>query len=60
MLLETPEHDRYGYVEAPEVSVLHASPGKVSALSQAHVMVRMHCLGVEESATFIRKVAEER
>lgn len=60
VLLETPEHEHYGYVEAPEVSVLHGSPDKVSALTQAHAMIRMHCLGVEESATFIRRVAEER
>ncbi|WP_406355904.1 helix-turn-helix transcriptional regulator [Streptomyces sp. NBC_01635] len=44
VLLETPEHDHYGYVEAPEVSVLHASPEKVSALTQTHAMIRMHCL----------------
>lgn len=60
VLLETPDHEQYGYVEAPEVSVLYASPGKVSALTQAHAMIRTHCLSVEESATFIRKVAEER
>lgn len=60
VLLETPEHEQCGYVEAPEVSVLHSSPNKVSALTQAHAMIRMHCLGVEESATFIREVAEEQ
>ncbi|MFB7652235.1 MULTISPECIES: helix-turn-helix domain-containing protein [unclassified Streptomyces] len=60
VLLETPEHEHYGYIEAPEVSVLQSSPAKVSALTQAHAMIRMHCLSVEESATFIRKVAEER
>ncbi|MFE9608545.1 helix-turn-helix domain-containing protein [Streptomyces sp. NPDC006012] len=60
VLLETPEHEQYGYIEAPKVSVLHASPGNVSALTQAHAMIRMHSLSVEESATFIRKVAEER
>ncbi|GAA2576988.1 MULTISPECIES: helix-turn-helix domain-containing protein [Streptomyces] len=59
VLLETPEHEHCGYVEAPEVSVLHVRPDKVSALTQAHAMIRMHCLGVDESATFIRKVAEE-
>ncbi|MGW7382140.1 helix-turn-helix domain-containing protein [Streptomyces sp. NPDC054794] len=60
VLLETPEHEHYGYIEAPEVSVLHASLGKVSALAQAHAMIRMHSLSVEESATFIRRVAEKR
>ncbi|MFG3100347.1 helix-turn-helix domain-containing protein [Streptomyces sp. NPDC048182] len=60
VLLETPDHEHCGYIEAPEVSVLHSTPEKVSALTQAHAMIRTHCLSVEESATFIRKVAEER
>ncbi|MGW4021367.1 helix-turn-helix domain-containing protein [Streptomyces sp. NPDC005009] len=59
VLLETPEHDMLAYVEAPEVSVLHASPEKVSALNQRHAMIRMHALSIEESAEFIRRVAEE-
>lgn len=59
VLLETPEHDMLAYVEAPEVSVLHANPSKVSALNQRHAMIRMHALSIEESAQFIRRVAEE-
>ncbi|MFE7774013.1 helix-turn-helix domain-containing protein [Streptomyces sp. NPDC057445] len=59
VLLETTDHDRYAYVEAPETSALHSEPGKVSALAEAHGMIRMQALSVEESADFIREVAEE-
>jgi hypothetical protein len=37
----------------------HADPDKVSDLAQVHGMIRMQAFGVEESAAFIRKVAEE-
>ncbi|MFI6930043.1 helix-turn-helix domain-containing protein [Streptomyces sp. NPDC050287] len=59
VLLETAEHERFAYVEGPETSVLHADGDKVSSLAQAHGMIRMQALGVEESAAFMRKVAEE-
>lgn len=59
ILLETAEHERFAYIEGPETSVLHADAGKVSDLAQVHGMIRMQALGVEESAAFIRKVAEE-
>ncbi|MFF0040524.1 hypothetical protein ACFYRG_30560 [Streptomyces mirabilis] len=39
--------------------MLHAAPGKVSYLAQVHGMIRMQAFGVEESAAFISKVAEE-
>ncbi|MDQ1047996.1 Scr1 family TA system antitoxin-like transcriptional regulator [Streptomyces sp. V4I2] len=59
VLLEAVDHERFAYVEGPETSVLHADADKVSDLAQVHGMIRMHALGVEESAAFIRKVAEE-
>jgi hypothetical protein len=59
VLLETAEHDHFAYVEGPETSVLHAGANKVSDLAQVHGMIRMQALGVEESAAFIRRVAEE-
>lgn len=59
ILLETTDHERLAYVEGPETSVLHADAGKVSDLAQVHGMIRMQALGAEESAAFIRKVAEE-
>ncbi|WP_327661950.1 MULTISPECIES: helix-turn-helix domain-containing protein [unclassified Streptomyces] len=58
-LLETVDHERYAYVEGPETSVLYADGDKASALTTAHGMIRMHALSPEESAEFIRKVAEE-
>ncbi|MET7744001.1 helix-turn-helix transcriptional regulator [Streptomyces sp. NPDC005385] len=58
VLLETAEHEHLAYVEGPEMSMLHASPDKVSALTQRHGMIRMHALSIEESAKFIREVAE--
>ncbi|MGW7361878.1 helix-turn-helix domain-containing protein [Streptomyces sp. NPDC054841] len=59
VLLETEDHQRFAYVEAPETSALYSEPGTVSALTEAHGMIRMQALGVEESADFIRRVAEE-
>ncbi|POX48866.1 helix-turn-helix transcriptional regulator [Streptomyces sp. Ru72] len=59
ILLETADHERLAYVEGPETSVLHSEADKVSDLAQVHGMIRMQALGVEESAAFIRKVAEE-
>lgn len=59
ILLETNDHQRYAYVEAPCTNALHASGKEVSDLTQAHGMIRMQALGVEESAEFIRKLAEE-
>jgi transcriptional regulator with XRE-family HTH domain len=59
VLLESPEHDVLAYVEGPEASVMHTSPDKVSSLSQRHAVIRMHALSIEESAEFIRRVAEE-
>ncbi|MFD7442546.1 helix-turn-helix domain-containing protein [Streptomyces sp. NPDC059909] len=59
ILLETPEHERFAWAEGQETSALYAEPGKVSGLTQAHDMIRRHALCVEDSAEFIRKVAEE-
>lgn len=59
VLLETPEHEHYGYVEGHETGALYGDPGKVSALTARHGMIRMHALSVEESTGFIRKVAQE-
>ncbi|MFZ3568613.1 helix-turn-helix domain-containing protein [Streptomyces sp. BH097] len=57
-LLETADHEHYAYVEGPETSTLYADPDKVSALTRSHDMIRMHALSPEDSAEFIRKVAE--
>ncbi|MFE6333833.1 helix-turn-helix domain-containing protein [Streptomyces sp. NPDC057798] len=60
VLLQTKEHEHYGYVEGQETGALYADPDKLNALTQRHGMIRMQALNVEESARFIRKVAEER
>lgn len=59
VLLETPDHEHYAYVEGQRTSALYAAPDKISELTQRHGMIRMHALCVEDSAEFIRKVAEE-
>ncbi|WP_051966959.1 helix-turn-helix domain-containing protein [Kitasatospora mediocidica] len=59
VLLENAEHEQFAYVEGQETGVLYSDPAKVSALTQRHGMIRMQALGVEASARFIRKVAEE-
>ncbi|MFE6165074.1 helix-turn-helix domain-containing protein [Streptomyces sp. NPDC056486] len=59
VLLETPEHEHYAYSEVQTTSALYADTAKVSELTQRHGMIRLHALSVEESADFIRKMAEE-
>lgn len=60
VLLETTDHDQFAYVEGPETAVLYSDPATVSALTQRHGMIRMQALGIEDSARFIRKAAEEQ
>jgi len=59
VLLETEEHEYYGYAEGQETGALYSTPEKISVLTQRHGMIRAQALGTEESAQFIRKVAEE-
>ncbi|MDI2129097.1 helix-turn-helix domain-containing protein [Yinghuangia seranimata] len=59
VLLESPTHEYFAYVEAPETSVLYSDAEKLSALTQRHGMIRMHALSVEESSRFIGDLAEE-
>ncbi|MEU5313121.1 Scr1 family TA system antitoxin-like transcriptional regulator [Streptomyces sp. NPDC021562] len=60
VLLETEEHELFAFAEGQGTSVLYASPSKVSSLTRKHDMIRMHSLSVEESADFIRRVAEKQ
>ncbi|MFD4830407.1 Scr1 family TA system antitoxin-like transcriptional regulator [Streptomyces uncialis] len=60
ILLETAEGEQYGYVESSETSVLYAESAKVNALSMRYGMIRSQALSMEESAEFIRAMAEER
>lgn len=59
VLLETADHEHYAFAEGQQTSVLYSDADKVSVLRQIHGMIRTEALGVQESAAFIRKVAEE-
>ncbi len=59
VLLESPTHERYAYEEGPTSSTLHSSPEKVNALVQSHVMIAQCALDPDDSARFIRRLAEE-
>lgn len=59
VLLESSDHEHYAYEEGQTVSALHADPEKVSKLTQRFGMIRMQAFGTEESARFIREVADE-
>ncbi|MEU3754123.1 helix-turn-helix transcriptional regulator [Streptomyces olivoreticuli] len=60
VLLETAEHNRLAYEEGQISSSLLADPEKISALIQRHAMIARCALTPEESAQFIRKLAEEQ
>ncbi|MGH3311449.1 MAG: DUF5753 domain-containing protein, partial [Streptomyces sp.] len=59
VVVETEEHQHYTYVEGQETGVLYSDPDKVSALTQRQSMIRASALTPEDSARFIRKVADE-
>ncbi|WP_329318816.1 helix-turn-helix domain-containing protein [Streptomyces sp. NBC_01262] len=60
VLLETPEHKRLAYEEGQITGVLYDDPDKVSTIARRHDMIARQALGLEESARFIRKLAEEQ
>ncbi|MGH3313604.1 MAG: helix-turn-helix domain-containing protein [Streptomyces sp.] len=59
VLLETEEHARYAYEEGHEMRCLYADPETLQVLTERHGMIRMQALSAEESARFIRRVADE-
>lgn len=59
ILVETADHEHYGYVEGQETGALYVDADKLNALTQRHGVIRMQALNAEESARTIRKVAEE-
>ncbi|MFF7902025.1 MULTISPECIES: Scr1 family TA system antitoxin-like transcriptional regulator [unclassified Streptomyces] len=59
ILVETAEHDVYAHVEGQETGALYADGAKISALAQRYGMIRSQALSVDESARFIKKLAEE-
>ncbi|MCA6094475.1 helix-turn-helix transcriptional regulator [Streptomyces sp. SCA3-4] len=59
VLLENAELERHAFEEGQETGVLHTDPERISNLTKRHAMIRMQALSAEESAEFIRKLAEE-
>lgn len=59
VLLETAEHEHFGYVESQSPGRLIADPSEVSVLTQRCGMIRMQALSPGESEQFIQRVAEE-
>ncbi|HZG05687.1 MAG TPA: helix-turn-helix transcriptional regulator [Streptomyces sp.] len=59
VLLETDEHEYYAYAEGQETGALYSAPEKVSVFTQRHGVIRMQALSAEESAQFIKEMAEE-
>ncbi|WP_327370062.1 helix-turn-helix domain-containing protein [Streptomyces sp. NBC_01217] len=53
VLLETPDHDHFAYVEGQLTSYLHEDPDDVSVLQQKYGMLRSQALSVEKSARLL-------
>ncbi|WEO95794.1 helix-turn-helix transcriptional regulator [Streptomyces sp. FXJ1.172] len=58
VLLETSEHEHFGYEEGQTTGVLYSDPDRVSIASQRHAMILRQALSLSESARFIGEVAE--
>ncbi|MDX3071923.1 helix-turn-helix transcriptional regulator [Streptomyces sp. MI02-7b] len=58
VLLETPEHDHMVYEEGQTTGVLYAEPDKVSIVMRRQDMIARQALGPEQSARFMRELAE--
>ncbi|GAA0385610.1 helix-turn-helix transcriptional regulator [Streptomyces luteireticuli] len=59
LVLETADHEHYGYVEGQGTRSLYAEPELSSSFAQRFGNLRMEALSAEASARFIRKVADE-
>ncbi|MBZ4020353.1 helix-turn-helix domain-containing protein [Streptomyces purpurogeneiscleroticus] len=59
VLLQSADHESYGYVEGQESGVLHTDAEKLTVLAQRHGMIRMQALSAEESAKYLERVADE-
>ncbi|MPY64037.1 helix-turn-helix domain-containing protein [Streptomyces spongiae] len=59
VLLETKDHERLAYTEAPSVSQLTVDPGLVSAQTERLSMIRTVALDPDESARFIERMVGE-
>ncbi|MDX3090887.1 helix-turn-helix transcriptional regulator [Streptomyces jietaisiensis] len=59
VLVETGDHERYAFVDGQSTGALYGEGDKLSTLTQRYGMIRMQALSVEESAQFIRGMAEK-
>ncbi|KFF96819.1 DNA-binding protein [Streptomyces scabiei] len=60
VLLETGDHERLAYTEAPSVSQLTADPEVVSAQTERLSMIRTVALDPNESARFIKRMVAKQ
>ncbi|WP_328750498.1 helix-turn-helix domain-containing protein [Streptomyces sp. NBC_00285] len=56
VLLETLEHQHYGYIEAQQVGLVISDPSKVSAFGLRYGKLRSQALNAEESARLIERL----
>lgn len=59
-LVETPEHDRLGYLEVQGESLLITDPAKVSTYARRYAKIRAQALGLRESLGLIEELAGEQ
>ncbi|MCX4674037.1 helix-turn-helix transcriptional regulator [Streptomyces sp. NBC_01433] len=59
VLLETPDHDYYSYVEGQLTSFLHVDPDDVSVLQQKYGMLRSQALSIELSMRLLDELLGE-
>lgn len=59
VILETPEHRHYAYIEGAGTRVLDSDPGVASTLIKRHVMLVGQALSTGESGRLIEKLADE-
>ncbi|WP_329175462.1 helix-turn-helix transcriptional regulator [Streptomyces sp. NBC_01477] len=59
VLLQMPDHENLTYEEGQSYGVLSGDAAKVTAVSQRYAMILRAALSTEDSAEFIRKLAEE-
>ncbi|MGQ4514688.1 Scr1 family TA system antitoxin-like transcriptional regulator [Streptomyces sp. DW26H14] len=58
-LIETPEDDRFVYLEPQDESLLIKDSGKVRTYAQRYAKIRAQALGPDESLAFIERLAGE-
>ncbi|MET7437873.1 helix-turn-helix domain-containing protein [Streptomyces sp. NPDC004082] len=60
ILLETPDHQRLAYTEAPHGSRITASPNEVSSLEHRYAMLRTQALNAHETKSLLDRLLGER